>query len=119
MTDDTDETDDSHRYVGFVDDGVCRVEDAENPNAWIEAEYRDGWVGRKLMVDDTTAYEEMIEPFYLKCRSCHRHDSPQMWTADSQYCPMCEIQIKTTSQPHTDGSLEMTTRPSRRLTIYD
>lgn len=94
MSEDTNETDENPRYRGFVNDGGCRVEDAENPNAWIEVEYRDGWVGRKLMVDDTTAYEEMIKPFYLKCRSCHRHDSPQMWTADSQYCPMCEIQIQ-------------------------
>lgn len=85
---------DHGRYAGTIDDGTCRIEDRENPDAWIEAEYREGWVGRKLMVEDKTAYEEMIEPFYLKCQSCHRHDSPQLWGAGSEYCPHCEQQIE-------------------------
>lgn len=83
-----------HHYKGSSGDGMARIEDADNPDAWIEASYREGWVKRKLMVADTTPYEEMIEPFYLKCQSCHRHKSPQCWGAGSPHCPACEQQME-------------------------
>jgi len=76
----------------MVDEGGVRLQDSENDDAWIEADYREGWHKRKIMGDGD--YSEMVEPYYLKCRSCHRHRGPMLWGAGSPYCPDCEQRIE-------------------------
>ena len=75
---------------GSCDDGVVRLEDSENPDAWIEAEYRDGWVGRKLLTEDKTSYKEMIHPYQFQCAFCREFHPTELWGADQPYCPHCE-----------------------------
>lgn len=70
--------------------GRCRIEDEENADAWIEAEYRDGWAERKLFVEDDEAYHDMTHPFYQRCTFCGRWQSPEIWTRGSPHCPRCE-----------------------------
>ena len=72
-----------------LDGGAARLEDADNPDAWIEAEYRDGWVGRKLM-SDGDEYAEMTHPYYFRCRCCREYHETQRWGKGSQFCPHCE-----------------------------
>lgn len=76
--------------TSFEDAGV-RLEAADNEDAWIEVDYREGWWKRKLMTEDSTAYEEMVEPYFLHCQACGTYDSPQMWSAGCQFCPTCEL----------------------------
>lgn len=75
---------------GVPEAGRCRIEDEENPDAWIEAEYRDGWVERKLVGTESEEYHDMIHPFYQRCAFCREWDDPQLWGRGSPYCPLCE-----------------------------
>jgi hypothetical protein len=75
----------------LTEDGTCRIEDDENPDAWIEAEHRDGWVGRVLFNEDGgEAYQEMIHPYRQQCAHCRRWLTCERWHADSPYCPRCK-----------------------------
>lgn len=79
------------RYEGEVPEpGRARIEDPDNADAWIEATYRDGWVGRKLIGTDRGEYEQMVHPFYERCTFCRRWDDPQMWGWGSDHCPRCD-----------------------------
>ncbi|RLM32640.1 hypothetical protein [Haloarcula sp. Atlit-120R] len=75
---------------GTAADGVVTLQDDDNDDAWIRAEYRDGWVGRKLMRDDGDAYADMVHPFYFRCRCCREYRTTERWGAGSPYCPGCE-----------------------------
>ncbi|WP_135306325.1 hypothetical protein [Haloarcula amylovorans] len=77
---------------GSIEDGVVRLEADDNDDAWIEAEYREGWVRRKLLTDDSDAYQQMVEPYYFRCRCCRRYLSTQRWGKGLPYCPGCEQQ---------------------------
>lgn len=70
-------------------DGACLL-DGPGEDEWIIAEYRNGWVGRKLLGGDDDAYAEMVEPFYQRCAMCREWKSVQRWGAGSPYCPRCE-----------------------------
>jgi len=74
----------------MVKPGRVRIESVENSEAWIEAEYRDGWAEKKLFNDNSDAYAEMTHPFYLRCTFCKKWDAPQLWAAGSNHCPDCE-----------------------------
>lgn len=79
--------------TGETDEGTCRIEGGSD-GEWIEATYRENWWIRKIIEDDTgEAYAEMVEPFYLKCRACHRHHGPMFWSAGSPTCPACEQKL--------------------------
>lgn len=79
------------RYQGsFTDENAMRIEDSENSDAWLEADYRDGWVERKLLTDDDSAYEEMVNPYYQQCIHCREWQNLDCWGVDSPYCPGCE-----------------------------
>lgn len=80
----------SDSVVGQIDDGAARIEDPDNEDAWIEAEYRDGWVGRKLLGTGPETYKKMIHPYYLKCCRCLEIVDTQYWGINSPYCPGCE-----------------------------
>lgn len=71
-----------------IDGGGVRLESRENPDAWIEADYRDGWTKRKLMGD--ADYDGMTHPYYYRCAFCREYGDVQMWGANSPYCPLCE-----------------------------
>lgn len=75
---------------GTVEDDGVTLRDDENDDAWLSAEYRDGWVGRKLMSDDGDDYADMVHPYYFRCRCCRRYLPTQRWGAGSAYCPGCE-----------------------------
>ena len=74
----------------IVEPGRARIEDSDNADAWIEAEYRDGWVGRKLLGQDKEVYQEMVHPYLQQCIKCREWADTQMWGLDSPYCPSCE-----------------------------
>ena len=71
------------------DGGVCLEADFSD-DAWMKVEYRDGWVGRKLIADDGDDYEDMVHPFYFRCRCCRRYLPTGRWGSESQFCPGCE-----------------------------
>lgn len=77
-----------------LDDGGVRLEADGNSDAWIEADYREGWWRRKLLQNDKSAYEDMVEAFFLECQACHRYMSPQIWTEGSAFCPGCEMKFE-------------------------
>lgn len=69
---------------------LVELRSSENPDAWITAEYRDGWVKRKLLSDDADEYADMVHPYYYRCRCCREYHSTERWGADSRFCPWCE-----------------------------
>jgi len=82
----------SDTLTGSLDDSGCRIEATDNDDAWIEAEYRDGWVARKLMnADGGEAYASMTHPYYQQCAHCREWQTTERWGAKSRYCPRCEM----------------------------
>lgn len=75
---------------GHLRDGVARLQDPNNANAWIEAEYREDWWKRKVMGRDAEEYRQMVHPFYQRCTFCREWYNTQRWGVDSPHCPMCE-----------------------------
>jgi len=71
------------------DDGVARLE-TDRDGEWIETEYRDGWVGRKLMNQPDEEYKSMVHPYFQQCAHCREFGTTEMWSAGSPYCPHCE-----------------------------
>lgn len=72
------------------DGGGVRLE-GDGDGEWIEADYREGWVGRKLMnARNPDAYAEMVEPYFFKCTWCREYQSTMRWGAGSNLCPRCE-----------------------------
>lgn len=74
----------------LLEPGHLRLEDSENSDAWIEATYRDGWVGRKLLNADDDAYAEMVHPYLYQCIMCREWMDTQLWGLESPHCPHCE-----------------------------
>lgn len=79
------------QYHGeLVEPGRSRIEDKQNPQAWIEAEYEDGWWQRKLMDEDPAVYQNMIHPYEMQCVFCREWWETQVWGYESSFCPRCE-----------------------------
>jgi len=74
--------------VGTAGEAV-ELRSTENPDAWITAEYRDGWVERKLMNDDYD-YGQLVHPYYYRCQCCREWRSTERWPKDSPYCEWCQ-----------------------------
>lgn len=80
-----------HELQGeLVEPGRARIENPDEPGEWVEAEYKDGWVGRKLVNEDPDVYHSMVHPYYQRCAMCREYDDTQLWGYDSPYCPLCE-----------------------------
>lgn len=72
-----------------LDDGGVRL-DGEGNGEWMEAEYREGWVGRKLVGTHKDEYDAMVHPYLYKCTWCREWHDVTMWPAGSNLCPHCE-----------------------------
>jgi len=73
----------------------ARIEDPDNPDAWIEAEFPDGWGASELMQDDDgEAYAALVEPYKMQCPACREFFSPQFWGVEQTYCQACTYRLE-------------------------
>lgn len=75
---------------GTCDDGVVKLQEDGNADAWITAEYPDGWWRRNLLTADDDEYEETTHPYLFQCAFCREFQTTTCWGADQPFCPRCE-----------------------------